>query len=615
MAMTKEETPTRLTPASLAWRRKLANTPNSSSRAKYHPRKNITGNSGVSGATAMTTTSTSLAHDALLSNLNSALKALGGTPLNARSSNRFITEIDEDVSSRIISPIQPMRSLEDDLQQSSPVHSADKVMKMQEKHSQLVQQCAELERSVIDAENKRDSLHKKLMDTQGEIQTLKQEKALVSDALETLSIEHDNRRKSLDSLRSECKNQESVLGDIEKRIQLATNSLRCLEDSKAEHMDALEHVKDLVKSKKKKIKKLDGIIDDKKMSIQELGDKQRALCEEIKEATATKDELLGRAAKAQQELQESEETRRRLECLSSEGYVLVEDQSRKATLAQEKWEKAEEQLAEIESQLVEASARLEAKKAMIRELEESWMDRIDIESVKYDGEECRSQILLLRQLKETTAAKLKERMKLTEEIESLRKSKQRITEGSKYKDPGLDTYCQSLERALEEATAEVDRLQSKSTDSSDVCQVLQAQLHKKENQLSCALDEIDHSNKLLDITRNRVQEIETAYGKMIEDFRGHEMMSNVGTPEENSQPFSPCQDCQISDKDTDVCISSLQRKDSIVARLRRERYDAMQRIQGISGQTDQIRSCLHGSIMAKMYDSKQNVYKSIHSIY
>lgn len=565
----------------------------------------------------MSTTSTSLAHDALLTNLNSALKALGGTPLHARSSNKFISEIDEDVSSRIMSPILPMQSLEDELQ-NSPVHSADKVMKMQEKHSQLVQQCAELERHVIDAENKHVSLHKKLVDTQGEIQKLRQEKTLVSDSLERVSKEHDDHGQKLESLREECKKQRTVLEDIESRVHLATDSLHCLEDSKAEHIDALEHVKDLVKSKKKKIKKLDRVIDEKKMSIKELGGKQNALREEIKDAATVKDELLDLAAKAQQELHEIEETKKRLDLLSSEGFFLVEDQSKKATLAQEQWEKAEERLGEIETQLVEASARLEAKKAMIRELEESWIDRVDVENVKHGGEEFRSQVLLLRQLRETTAAKLKERMKLTEEIESLRKDKKRITEVGKHVnvDSRLDAYCKSLERALEEATAEIGRLQTKSTDSTKVCQVLQARLKEKESQLSCALDDIDHSNKLLDIARDRAEEIEMAHGRMIDEFKGHGMISKDSNPGGIWQSFSACQDIQTVEKDDhDVYLASLQRKDTIVARLRRERYDAIQRIQGISGQSGQIRSSLHGSIMAKVYDSKQNLYKSIHSIY
>ena len=606
-----EEPPTRLTPGSNAWRSKLGKTPGSISRAKYHMRRNKTpsGNTGISGTT---TTSASLAHEALLTNLNSALKALGGTPLNARSSNRFITDIEEDVvSSRMLSPIQPMQSLEDEVQGSpsqglSVLGSADKVMKMQQRHSQLVQQVAELERSVLEAESKRESLHNKLMKTESELQKLREEKKSVSDAVSTVSREYKSRQVDLETLVLEIKKKESDLVDLEARIRQATSSLDLLEESKLEQSDALEHLKDLVKSKKKKIKKLDGAIEDKNLGIQELESKEMKLQGDILEAVKKKDELLVLVAKSQRELQESEDTMKRLECLSSEGYVLVEDQSRKATLAQEKWEEAEQRLGEIESQLVEASARLEAKKAMIQELEDSWMNSIDDVNTTDDKREARNQVLLLRQLKETTAAMLEKREKLTQEVESLLKQKRVLEQNNTSKVDRLESYCESLERALEETTAEIERQNATNNDSSRICKVLRAQLHEKENQLVCALNDIDHSNEVLDIVQDRVKEIEKTRGDMIRDCRDEVLSPRDDDGQEN---------IQRPDGHDDEYMTRLRRKDSLATRLRREKHNAIQRIQGINGQSDQIRSSLHASIRAKMYDTRHDVYKSIRSIY
>eukprot|EP00889_Picochlorum_renovo_P005863 jgi/Picre1/32893/NNA_008222.t1 len=83
------------------------------------------------------------------------------------------------------------------------------------------------------------------------------------------------------------------------------------------------------------------------------------------EATSRKDELNQAAQKAEDKIRDAEETVRKLEGLTSEGCFLVEDQSHRAAIAQEEWERAEQRLGEIQSEIVESSARLEAKRSML----------------------------------------------------------------------------------------------------------------------------------------------------------------------------------------------------------------------------------------------------------
>lgn len=611
----REETPIRPTPTSTAWRSKLGQTPGSSSRAKYHSRRRmeeIKSNSGVVSSHQISgtlTSSTSLAHEALLTNLNSALRALGGTPLHARSSNKFITSMEDESSSRVLSPIQPMQSLDEEI--SSPsVNSAGKVMKMQEKHSQLVEQCAALEAQLMKSENKCESLDKKLIQTDCEIQKLREEKKSVGIALKTLSNQYEERARDVQKLHSQYDQKESELLDLEERIGMATNTLHQLEESQVGSMNALERLKSSLKSRKKKITKLDSIIDEKKASINELTRRCTSLQEELTEASEKKNEVVRLALKARQDLDECEESAKRLECLSSEGYVLIEDQSRKATMAQKKWEEAEERLGEIESQLVEASARLEEKKAMIRDLENYCISDDAVENLGEDKNGIRSQVLLLRQLKETTATKVEESMRLTREIEQLRKEKVKLQQIDASSDDKLQSYCESLEKALGEATAEMEKWRTSNNDSNQICKVLRTKLAEKDIQLAQALKKLDQSNDALSLAADQL-----AHGCMVNNIEKENENIGHGTFNHSDPNTCPNLDQPSLAQKTDFPKPNTSKKENTATRLRRERYFAIQRIQEINGKGDQIRSSLNASIMAKMFDTRQSLYSSIRNIY
>lgn len=605
----KEETPVRQTPSSAEWRSRVGQhrTPSSASRANFRRKRYIdsliTKDSMGYSTTDTATTSTSLAHDALLTNLNSALKALGGTPLNARSRNRFITEEEEDISSRLTSPVQPMQSLDDELQctpSPAQLSSADKMMKIQEKHSKLVQECASLETRILDAESKRESLHKKLMQADSDLQKLRAEKSSVGDGLKALLEEYDTRQKDLRCVEDEYNCRENELMEIERRIQSATESMHQIQNSKSEYEDALENLKEIVTCKEKEIKTLDEIIIEKTSTSRDMEKRCCELQKEILDATAKKDELNRLVLKAQHDLYESEETMKRLECLSSEGFSLVEEHSRRATLAQEKWEEAEERLAQIESELVEASARLEAKKAMIRDVEQQMSPKLQIGSPLCEEQEgIKGQVMLLRQLQETTARKLEERKQLAREIEQLKLQKRKldIQTNNENTEDTMSSYCKALERALEEAVAEIDRRSEGAEDSIQICEVLRTKLGETENRLAYALTEIDQSNRMTSCTGRNVKLVDPStritnkHVPRVQEFaeesiNDQHVFENISSTEENQQNhFSDFK-------------SRVDRKEHIVARLRREKDNAIQRIHGLQGLGNQIRSLRNTSIQS-----------------
>jgi len=114
---------------------------------------------------------------------------------------------------------------------------------------------------------------------------------------------------------------------------------------------------------------------------------------------------------------------RKLEGLTSEGCFLVEDQSHRAAIAQEEWERAEQRLGEIQSEIVESSARLEAKRSMLREMDRSLAPYVQavegggVADCSHIVQDIEKQRVLLNELERANTMKFEEAIALGKHIE------------------------------------------------------------------------------------------------------------------------------------------------------------------------------------------------------
>lgn len=234
-----------------AWKRKksllgLRRTPGHSQSPSYYLRNSI-----YKYSRAGTSTSAGSSHsvgDELLENLNSALRALGSTPSKVC----------------LKSPIPVMQSLDDDKSVSGPVYStprsatrtvglefsfidgttppdsARKLMDLQQKHSSLLNDCAELETQVLKAEKRRESLHNQLVELDSDVKTMKQVKESIESDIKDLESCEGVKKKDLDALDEVVKLREAGLYDVERQIREARDRLGDTE-AQIEHAQRAKH--------------------------------------------------------------------------------------------------------------------------------------------------------------------------------------------------------------------------------------------------------------------------------------------------------------------------------------------------------------------------------------
>ncbi len=126
----------------------------------------------------------------------------------------------------------------------------------------------------------------------------------------------------------------------------------------------------------------------------------------------------------------------RLESLASEGERIVEDQSRKASVALKDLEWMEAELGQLSAELVEVTARLDEKSLMLRETETL------VSRSKRQTEELEGQRRLLEELERHNAAALDESRRLGREIDGMQGQKQAISFSL---EPALSDALEELE--------------------------------------------------------------------------------------------------------------------------------------------------------------------------
>ena len=608
-----------------------SSTPSSLERTRRMHSYGSTSKFATSGAasSATRTSSTGFSHgEALLLNLDSALRALESTPKSRFSDS--LRNRSEKLSD--VSPIPVMKSLDDDGEgqystpvrqreswsaSPSPLHSlslvanedspADRMMRLQQNHSALVNDCAQLEANVLKAEQKRDMLHKKIMTLDTDINRLKDEKSDIEATIDYMRREYESKTADMRSLDQLFTEREGHLAKVECQIKLATRELETLniriQDSKLEQ-DKMNAYLD----------ETNAALSEKKAELESLCDKHGAMQCDITRMTSRKEQLQRDIQDLKDEIQESQETMRRIESLTSEGCVLVEDQSQKAAVAQEKWELAEQRLAELECQLLEASSRLQAKKDMIRELDQKYLPG----NAHDEDPEIKSRMTLLQQLEDTTKAKLEERMALEKEILSLKSSK----DAEKQQMPSSDACLEleklsernhSLENSLKQALAEVDRLTHRH-ESIRTCQALQMKLSDTENRLECALKQIEYSEHTVEAGQAQVEKAEMAYHKVKNELtHAQEALERKDAiiKELQSSSSQAEHEVQTLERKQETARQHATEKDQIIRQLRREKHEAMERIQELRDTVGHLKlSVRNRAILSRLYASKGNAISS-----
>jgi chromosome segregation ATPase len=613
---------------------RASNTPSSLERARrmrsYGSNSKYAMNGVASSGTR--TSSTGFSHgEALLLNLDSALRALESTP-KSRFSDSFRPTVDESID---VSPIPVMKSLDDDGEgqystpvrqreswsaSPSPLHPlelvesrdspADRMMRLQQNHSALVNDCAQLEAHVLKAEQKRDMLHKKIMGLDADINQLKNQKSDMENSIESMRREYETKIADMRSLDELFTEREGQLAEVEGQIKVATRDLELLniriQDSKLDQEKMNKCLDETNVSLSKKKAELASLRDEHEA----MQSSCNTLQYDVTTMTSRKEELQRDIQHMKDEIQESEETMRRIQSLTSEGCILVEDQSRKAAIAQEKWEFAEQRLAEIECQLLETSSRLQAKKDMIREFDQKHAPC----SVENEDPEIKNRIALLQQLDDTTKTKLEERMALEREILSLKSSKntekeQMSSSGACLELEQLSERNQSLEHSLNQALAEVDRLTHRH-ESIRTCQALQMKLSDTENRLECALKEVEYYEHAIAAGQTRVEKAEMAYHKVKSEL--------THAQEDLEQKDAIIKELQSSSSRVENEVQALERKqetarqyatekDQIIRQLRREKHEAMERIQELHETVGRLKSSVRNrAILPRVYAIKGN---------
>lgn len=174
----------------------------------------------LSSTPGQTTSSLSVHHHQLLQNLNSALKALGGTSCPdattpPTSRNRFLGDEDNEVCSRRPVNVPRMPSLDD----GPALRSAKKLLDMQQKHASLAHECEILQGNV-------DVLRREVE----ELTEQRASMAMAEELLRTLNSELENTTELVDS-------RKALLDDVTVALEDKKEAMRSL-DAKVRELDA-----------------------------------------------------------------------------------------------------------------------------------------------------------------------------------------------------------------------------------------------------------------------------------------------------------------------------------------------------------------------------------------
>jgi DNA repair exonuclease SbcCD ATPase subunit len=309
-----------------------------------------------------TTQDSSLNHEALLTNLRSAMKALGGATTPLASGNRFIS--DEGSICRLSGQIPRMTDL-------------DSVALSVERVDHVLCSASDLDQSQV------SSIDQEIPEaSHGGLQS----------AVDSPVTELEKTRAELEDMTMCLQERKSVLDDLDADIESKTAILARLDAKLVEKNAELQGV-------------------------------ETTLLEHRRQLDS-------------------------LEQLAQEGEKLVEDQSFKASNALEQLGRLDEDLANLQSHIIEAEARLDAKKAMIREVA-ALEDLSKNRSTEIDGQRA-----LLSELKKNNEAALSQRKALSLEIEQLKKNKKALSFDL---EPALNEAIRELEASKQNVWGSAER--------------------------------------------------------------------------------------------------------------------------------------------------------------
>lgn len=600
------------------------------------------------GGTSTSAGSSLSVGDELLENLNSALRALGSTPSKVCFKSP-------------ISPIPVMQSLDDDTSETGPVYStpgpearsvslkspcadampgvaapdsAKKLMDLQQKHSSLLNECAELETQVLKAEKRRETLHSQLVELDLDVKGMKQVKQRLESDIKDLESCEDVKKKDMDALDNVMKEREARLYDVEKEIQEARDRLGETE-SQIEHaqrekrsiessIDILEKQLDEARAR---LDDMEDQIEKKQAKVEDLALTFNGLQQSVLEATSRRDEFNQAAQKAEDKIRDAEETVRKLEGLTSEGCFLVEDQSHRAAIAQEEWERAEQWLGEIQCEIVESSARLEAKRSMLREMDRSLAPYVQaVEGVadcSHIVQDIEKQRVLLKELERANALKYEEAIALGKQIESLKQQRgqillgksasteERIQNSSGSFGPSLDDdkvkdgvhhslleENSSLNRSLQEALHEIEKL-SHLQQNIHMSEIMEKRLQERERQLEKAMSAVNLVIQKTEVAERRADDAENAYVRMKSKYEAPHVIHMRNQGHAQSEIDSDVSSIEGKALEKENYHAEMNVAGGLVERLRREKLEALERIHRLTGETDFIRSGLRKDILRR----------------
>lgn len=372
-------------------------------------------------------TRSSRAGEDLVENLNSALRALGSTPSRVMVSD-------------VASPI-PMRSLDANEMNPSPISmnerdgrrivdvneksiDGERFVKLQRKHRELVDECTEMEARMLKTQQTEEKLYSTMMKYSNELEDMRKERSDFEAELQKLGEEKKLKQLDVDDLERARDAKLSALQEELSMLQEKKNMLSSEMEKLNEEMNSSRLVKQQlegeIREKRQEIQHAEETLAKRKEEVHNLEIKYQNTHKELIDAEERKREAEKEASMAVLSAQRSAEAMAAAESLVEEGHRLAEEHSSRASVAQKEWEEAEKRLGDVQCALIEASARLEAKRTMllsgVESLSGSMASRHDhaVETVK---QSIQQQENLLYQLVQTNEEKLKEYKALCKKIE------------------------------------------------------------------------------------------------------------------------------------------------------------------------------------------------------
>ena len=394
------------------------------------------------------------ASDELVENLNSALRALGGTPskLDIGSYSPVPAMQSLDIISSPRTPGDASSSLKKSaagderrsgalviespvsergvglLSESPAVKGMRHVMDLQEKHGKLLQECSDLEKQIALAEKRIRESDKRVEKNAREMEQMHRNIRELQNQLEKLKDDEALRQGDLKNLEDAIKDKQSILNSLLYDVDRLLREKSMLENevqNAQENVNSLVSKLDFLHATAREAEQMEKERDDINNNIILLKEEEKKIAESTKEHQLMAEEANRSMEKSVDEMIQAEE--------------MAESHRVKALRAKEDWEKYAMRSKEVQCELVEASARLEAKRAMIQD--SAAAAHINQERVVQSRElelKIKEQKILLEQLENSNRVKLEESKALSARLAQLKQDDDRsLHNDNKQVDPGL----------------------------------------------------------------------------------------------------------------------------------------------------------------------------------